>query len=75
MRHDRWNGKLILRRNYEVNLDQIRGLNRLGEYIEASSGKRRCVWAGTTNGSEQLKMWIDFDSEIRVRRRSVRIWK
>lgn len=70
MQHDRWRGKLVIRRNYEANLDSIRGYNRIGEYV-AQNGRRHCVWGGTASGSKVLRMYIDFDNEISVKWRGV----
>jgi len=68
MQHDNWHGRLTIRRTHETNLNHNPRFPRLGHYRENHSGAVRCVWGNTTNGYARMIYFIDFESNVEIRR-------
>lgn len=63
MKHDRWIGKLFIRRAYEMAQDRYSGYLRIGEY-QHQNGQRYCAYGQWDATSKKLMMKINFDKPI-----------
>lgn len=63
MKHDRWIGKLYVRRAYELSLDRYDGYLRIGEYHH-QNGQRYCAYGDWDPQAKKLMMKINFDKPI-----------
>lgn len=63
MKHDRWIGKLYIRRAYEMAQDRYTGYLRIGEYHH-QNGQRYCAYGTFDTQAKVLKMKINFDKAI-----------
>lgn len=63
MKHDRWVGKLYIRRAYEMAQDRYSGYLRVGEYHH-QNGQRYCAYGTWNAQANKLMMKINFDKPI-----------
>lgn len=63
MKHDRWIGKLYIRRAYELAQDKVTGYSRIGEY-QHQNGQRYCAYGSWDTQAKKLLMKINFDTPI-----------
>lgn len=63
MKHDRWVGKLYVRRAYEMSQDRFIGYLRIGEYHH-QNGQRYCAYGTWDTQAKKLMMKINFDKPI-----------